>query len=90
MAEQQKIVDLPKETTETPAPVTTVGETAPVEAKPVEAAPVAATTTEDKVTEEAKPAEAVEETKAEEKKEEVTPIEEGHLGHKAQGLSFPK
>lgn len=27
---------------------------------------------------------------AEETKEEVKPVEEGHLGYKAQGLSFPK
>lgn len=40
-------------------------------------------------TEEAKP--ATEETKAEETKtEEAKPVEEGHLGYKAQGLSFPK
>ncbi|KAH6866216.1 Pleckstrin homology domain-containing protein [Thelonectria olida] len=36
-----------------------------------------------------KPAE-IEESKAEDKKEEVKPVEEGHLGHKAHGLSFPK
>ncbi len=40
----------------------------------------AAATTDDKPAEEAKP----------EEKEEVKPIEEGILGHKAQGASFPK
>ncbi|KAG9255981.1 Pleckstrin homology domain-containing protein [Emericellopsis atlantica] len=45
---------------------------------------------EDKVADETKPAEETTDAKAEEKKEEVKPIEEGHLGHKAQGASFPK
>lgn len=92
MAEAQKNVELPKETTEVPAPVTTTAPeettTAPVaETKPVEetVAPTDATVTEDKPVEETKAAET-----AEEKKEDVKPIEEGQLGHKAQGLSFPK
>lgn len=97
MAEAQKNVELPKETTEVPAPVATTAPeettTAPVaETKPVEetVAPTDAAVTEDKPVEETKAAETAEETKAEEKKEDVKPIEEGQLGHKAQGLSFPK
>ncbi|KAF4465403.1 hypothetical protein FALBO_7751, partial [Fusarium albosuccineum] len=45
---------------------------------------------EDKPAEEAKPAETEEAPKAEDKKEDVKPVEEGHLSHKGQGLSFPK
>lgn len=44
-------------------------------------------------TEETKPVEAaaVAETAAPaEEKKEVKPVEEGHLGHKAQGAAFPK
>lgn len=95
MAEAQKNVELPKETAEVPAATAPVETTAaPVEeTKPVEETVVpteAAATTEDKPAEESKAAETVEEPKAEEKKEEVKPVEEGQLGHKAQGLSFPK
>ncbi|KAG5994330.1 hypothetical protein E4U43_003260 [Claviceps pusilla] len=70
----------------------------PVEIAQEEAAPAAvveATTTEavaaeDKTTEEAQAVEGAE-TKTEEKPaEEIKPVEEGHLGHKAQGASFPK
>ncbi|KAF7546604.1 hypothetical protein G7Z17_g8313 [Cylindrodendrum hubeiense] len=88
MAEEQKNVEVPVETKPevTPAPVVE----APVETKAeetpkVEDAPAA----EDKPTEESAPAETATETPAEEK-EEVKPVEEGHLSHKAQGLSFPK
>lgn len=96
MAEEQKNVEVPvtqetkQESTALPvvAPEVPIVETTkPAEQTPVEAAPV---TTEDKV-DETKPAETSEEApKAEEKKEEVKPVEEGHLGHKATGLSFPK
>lgn len=78
MAEEQKPVEVAQEAVEqVAAPVTT-------EAPAVETAAA---------TEETKPAEeAVADVAApvEEKKEEVKPIEEGHLGHKAQGASFPK
>lgn len=95
MAEEQKNVEVPvtqetkPESTALPvvAPEVPIVETTkPAEETPAETAPV----TDDKV-EETKPAETTEETpKAEEKKEEVKPVEEGHLGHKATGLSFPK
>ncbi|KAH8661719.1 Pleckstrin homology domain-containing protein [Ilyonectria robusta] len=89
MAEEQKNVEVAQETKPetTPAPAT---ETPAVESKPPEETPAeSAPATEDKPVEESKPAET-EESKAEDKKEEVKPVEEGHLGHKAQGLSFPK
>ncbi|KAI3573963.1 Pleckstrin homology domain-containing protein [Fusarium oxysporum f. sp. albedinis] len=78
MAEEQKNVEVPQETKPetTPAPATET---------PAESAPA----TEDKPTEETKPAET-QESKAEDKKEEAKPVEEGHLGHKDQGFSFPK
>lgn len=95
MAEEQKNVEVPKDiqTTETAPAVTAITATEPVkeeivtdkpadETKPAEA-------TEEAKAEETKPAEG-EEAKAEEQKEEVKPVEEGHLGHKAQGASFPK
>lgn len=98
MAEAQRNVELPKETTEVPAPITTTATeattTAPVEeTKPVEeTAPATETApiTEDKTVEETKAAETAEEAPKAEEKKEVTPVEEGQLGHKAQGLSFPK
>ncbi|PTB77934.1 hypothetical protein M440DRAFT_1462463 [Trichoderma longibrachiatum ATCC 18648] len=86
MAEEQKPVEVA-------APVVKE-ETAPVvveETPAVEAAPVAVV--EDKPAEEAKPAEAEEAEAAKEedkKEEEAKPVEEGFLGHKAQGASFPK
>ncbi|KAH7146016.1 Pleckstrin homology domain-containing protein [Dactylonectria macrodidyma] len=91
MAEEQKNVKVPQETKPetTPAPAT---ETPAVESKPPEETPAeSAPATEDKPAEESKPAET-EESKAQDKKEEVKPVdvEEGHLGHKAQGLIFPK
>lgn len=94
MAEEQKpVVEVPKE--ETPA---TTAAPAAVETKPVEETPVAATEAAPvAATEETKPAETTEapvETEAakpeEKKEEEIKPVEEGHLSHKAQGLSFPK
>ncbi|KAM0455239.1 hypothetical protein ACHAO4_004115 [Trichoderma viride] len=90
MAEEHKPVDIAAPVAEevaAPAPVV-VAEEAPV----VETAvPVV----EDKPAEETKPAEneeAAEAAKEEDKKEEepAKPIEEGFLGHKAQGASFPK
>ncbi|KAF4958610.1 hypothetical protein FGADI_2307 [Fusarium gaditjirri] len=97
MAEEQKNVEVPQETKpETAAPAAGISapavegtaETKPVEETPVVAAETAPAT-EEKPAEETKPAE--EAAKAEEKKEEeVKPVEEGHLNHKAQGLSFPK
>jgi hypothetical protein len=96
MAEEQKpVVELPKEDAAAPVAPTTAAVPEVTEAKPVEeAAPVAVPAETAAVTEEAKPAEAAEAEaeapKVEEKKEEVKPIEEGHLSHKAQGLSFPK
>ncbi|KAF4503200.1 hypothetical protein FAGAP_551 [Fusarium agapanthi] len=89
MAEEQKNIEVPQETKpEIAAPAVE----APAETKPVEETPVVATetapATEEKPAEETKP--AGEAAKAEEKEEEVKPVEEGHLNHKAQGLSFPK
>ncbi|KAK7398119.1 hypothetical protein QQX98_012502 [Neonectria punicea] len=88
MAEQQKIAEVPVETKleTTPAPVVE----APIESKPTEEiAKTEDTPVEDKTAEESKPTET-EETAEAEAKEEVKPVEEGHLSHKAQGLSFPK
>ncbi|KAM6508109.1 hypothetical protein FALCPG4_017997 [Fusarium falciforme] len=86
MAEEQKNVEVPQETKpNTTAPAT---ETKPTEDTPAKTAPA---TTEDKRAEESKPAEVTEEIpKAEDKMEVVQPVEEGHLSHKGQGLSFPK
>ncbi|KAI1031409.1 hypothetical protein LB504_000533 [Fusarium proliferatum] len=97
MAEEQKNIEVPQETKpEIAAPATGISAPAveaPAETKPVEETPIVAAetapATEEKPTEETKPAE--EAAKAEEKKEEeIKPVEEGHLNHKAQGLSFPK
>ena len=96
MAEEQKNVEVPKDIkVEETAPVVAEApkEETPATTEAAAAAPVAETT-EDKpaeTTEEPKAEEPkAEEAKAEEAKEEVKPIEEGHLNHKAQGLSFPK
>jgi hypothetical protein len=92
MAEVQKNVEAPLETkTETIAPAP-LAETAPVvDTKPAEVAPVETAPVTTDAVEETKPAEATEEApKVEDKKEEVKPVEEGHLSHKATGLSFPK
>ncbi|KAF4974491.1 hypothetical protein FZEAL_8613 [Fusarium zealandicum] len=95
MAEVQKNVELPQETkpevVAVPAPAVEV----PAESKPVEETPAVAAETapiaEDKPVEEAKPTETAEDaTKTDETTEEIVPVEEGHLSHKAQGLSFPK
>lgn len=91
MAKEQKNVEVPQETkpdTTAPATETPTVETKPTEETPGETAPA---TTEDKRAEESKPAETTEEVpKAEDKMEVVQPVEEGHLSHKGQGLSFPK
>ncbi|KAH7114015.1 Pleckstrin homology domain-containing protein, partial [Dactylonectria macrodidyma] len=91
MAEKHKNVEVPQETkpdTTAPATETPVVKAKPTEETPAETAPA---TTEDKPAEESKPAETTEEVpKAEDKMEVVQPVEEGHLGHKGQGLSFPQ
>lgn len=80
MADIQKPVEVPAAAVE---PVTVaVPETAPA----LEVPAVTHDTPVD-VAEEGKIEEPV---AAEEIKEEVKPVEEGHLGYKAQGLSFPK
>ncbi|KAF4784560.1 immunogenic protein [Colletotrichum scovillei] len=96
MAEEQKPVEVPKET----VPATTTAEAPAAETKPVEttetpaAAPVAAeTATETPATTTATetPAEAAATEAAapvEEAKKEVVPVEEGTLEHK--GINFPK
>ncbi|KND91422.1 hypothetical protein TOPH_04006 [Tolypocladium ophioglossoides CBS 100239] len=76
MAEEQKpTVEVP----ELPKQETTPALT---DAVATETAPAA----EDNPAEESAPADAA----AEDKKDEVKPVEEGYLGHKAQGASFPK
>ncbi|KAM0564583.1 hypothetical protein ACHAPJ_000798 [Fusarium lateritium] len=95
MAEEQKNIEVPQETKPDTTGISAPAVEAPIETKPVDETPVAATETAPAVAAEEKPAEEVkpaeEATKAEEKKEEeVKPVEEGHLNHKAQGLSFPK
>jgi len=92
MAEEQKNIEVPKDTkVEEAAPVTApVVAEAPKEETPATTEAVAATPAPVAEATEDKPAETAEEVKAEEVKEEVKPIEEGHLNHKAQGLSFPK
>ncbi|KAH7155492.1 Pleckstrin homology domain-containing protein [Dactylonectria estremocensis] len=88
MAEEQKKIEVPVETKPELAPAPVVEPV--VETKPEETPKVDETVaTEDKPVEESKPAETAEETPAE-AVEEAKPIEEGHLSHKAQGLSFPK
>ncbi|WZH40241.1 Pleckstrin homology domain-containing protein [Fusarium acuminatum] len=96
MAEEQKNIEVPQETKPELATtgISAPAVEAPVETKPVDETPIVAAETtpvvEDKTAEETKPVE--EAAKAEEKKEEeeIKPVEEGHLNHKAQGLSFPK
>jgi hypothetical protein len=93
MAEEQKpVVEVPKE--ETPAITAATIDPKPVDETPA-VAPIAteavAAVDETKPAETTEPAVEAEAAKPEEKKEEeVKPIEEGHLSHKAQGLSFPK
>ncbi|PHH90149.1 hypothetical protein CDD83_4396 [Cordyceps sp. RAO-2017] len=81
MAEEQKpVVDIPEAAKqETPALEQAVAPEA-----------VAAA---DKTADESKPADATDAAdaaKTDDKRDEIKPIEEGHLGHKAQGASFPK
>jgi hypothetical protein len=86
MADTQKPAEVPVE--ETAAVLAPAVDTKPVEETPVEAAaPAVAATEEAKTTE---PVAETEAPKEEETKEEVKPVEEGQLGYKAQGLSFPK
>ncbi|KAJ9419557.1 hypothetical protein FOXG_07094 [Fusarium oxysporum f. sp. lycopersici 4287] len=95
MAEEQKNVEVPQEikpeTTPAPASETPTEalatEALATEALATEALATEALATEDKPAEKDKPAET-EESKTENK--EVKPIEEGHLGHKAQDFSFPR
>lgn len=86
MADEQKpTVEVPEVTKDDVAPV---------------AAPEAEAGTAAEAADEAKPAEAAapaaesaataDETKTDDHKDEVKPVEEGHLSHKAQGASFPK
>ncbi|KAG5928445.1 hypothetical protein E4U42_000649 [Claviceps africana] len=79
MAEVQNTVEVPQEEV---APVVDA-----VVAEDI-TAPVAAA--EDKTTEEAQTTEAAEAKTEDQPAEEIKPVEEGHLGHKAQGASFPK
>lgn len=93
MAEVQKNVEAPLETKTEPIAPAPIAETAPVlDTKPAEVAPLETAPVTTEAVEETKPLDTTEETapKVEEKKEEVKPVEEGHLGHKATGLSFPK
>jgi hypothetical protein len=87
MAEEQKNVVVPQEVKaeETVAPIATEP-AAPATEVTTADKPVEETVKTDEAATEEKPAE---EKKTEEKKE-VKPIEEGQLGHKAQGASFPK
>jgi carboxypeptidase C (cathepsin A) len=99
MAAVQNTPEVKDLNTQETAPAVT---TAAVEAPKIEETPIPSvqpteenktveeTKTEDKVADENKSAEETTEAKPEEKKEEVKPIEEGQLGHKAQGASFPK
>lgn len=95
MAEEQKNIEVPQETKPELATtgISAPAVEAPVDTKPVDETPVVAAETapvvEDKTAEETKPAEEAAEAK-EKKEEEIKPVEEGHLNHKAQGLSFPK
>lgn len=87
MAEEQKPAEVPKDT---PVAAEAATETTPA-AEPAAAAPAETTTEAAAADVAADPVEAaapVEEPKKEE--EEVKPIEEGNLEHKAQGANFPK
>ncbi|KAF7562964.1 hypothetical protein G7046_g1128 [Stylonectria norvegica] len=91
MSEQQKTVEVPEIKTET-APDVVVAQPTLVEPPAAETTipSISAATKEDAPVDETTNAETTEEPKVEEEKEDVKPIEEGHLSHKAQGLSFPK
>jgi hypothetical protein len=94
MAEEQKNIEVPQETKPETTGISAPAVEAPVETKPVEETPVVAAETapaaEEKAAEEAKPLDEAAKTEEEKKEEEAKPVEEGHLNHKAQGLSFPK
>jgi hypothetical protein len=94
MAEEQKNIELPQETKPETTGISAPAVEAPAETKPVEETPVVAAetapATEEKPVEETKPAEEAAKTEEEKKEDEAKPVEEGHLNHKAQGLSFPK
>ncbi|GJC84958.1 hypothetical protein ColLi_07796 [Colletotrichum liriopes] len=91
MAEEQKPVEVPKETVPATTTEQPAAETKPVETTetPAAAAPTADATTEAPATTET-PAEVAAEAAApvEEAKKEVVPVEEGTLEHK--GVNFPK
>ena len=84
MAEEQKTtVEVPEVPKQETTPLTAVTDAVATEAAPVpETAPV----TEAAPVEESAPVDAT----VEDNKDEVKPVEEGHLSHKAQGASFPK
>lgn len=82
MADIQKPVEVAADAVEQVAPA--------VDTTPVTDAVAAATEEKPAETDAAAETKPVEEAAAEETKEEVKPVEEGHLGYKAQGLSFPK
>jgi hypothetical protein len=93
MAEEQKNIEVAQETKPETTGISAPAVEAPAETKPVEETPVVAAettpTAEEKTAEEVKPVDEAAKTE-EEKEEEAKPVEEGHLNHKAQGLSFPK
>ncbi|CEI64563.1 hypothetical protein FVEN_g11664 [Fusarium venenatum] len=94
MAEEQKNIEVPQETKPETTGISAPAVEAPAETKPVEETPVVAAETapvaEEKPAEEVKPVDEATKTEEEKKEEEAKPVEEGHLNHKAQGLSFPK
>lgn len=96
MAEEQKNIEVPQETKPELATtgISAPAVEAPVDTKPVDETPVVAAETapvvEDKTAEETKDVEEAAKTEEKKEEEEIKPVEEGHLNHKAQGLSFPK
>ncbi|KAM0344361.1 hypothetical protein ACHAPU_007545 [Fusarium lateritium] len=96
MAEIQKNIEVPQETKPEIATtgISAPAVEAPVETKPIDETPVVAAETapvvEDKTAEETAPIEEAAKTEEKKEEEEIKPVEEGHLNHKAQGLSFPK
>ncbi|PCD39734.1 hypothetical protein FGRA07_01005 [Fusarium graminearum] len=94
MAEEQKNIEVPQEAKPETTGISAPAVEAPAETKPVEETPVVAAetapATEEKPAEEAKPVDEAAKTEEDKKEEEAKPVEEGHLNHKAQGLSFPK
>ncbi|KAF5663097.1 hypothetical protein FHETE_7664 [Fusarium heterosporum] len=96
MAEEQKNIEVPQETKPEIATtgISAPAVEAPAETKPVDETPVVAAETapvvEDKPAEETAPIEEAAKTEEKKEEEEIKPVEEGHLNHKAQGLSFPK